>query len=172
MKRRPRRSIPATLTALVVLAAVSLTAVVTIQLIIGERPWIDYATVAGALHGTRWNELPLALGGALFVLLGLLLLFAAILPGRLTVLPLRAENSGAARHSYQSTLRSAATSVDGVSRAKLTVRRRRIDARVRTARTNPTGLADAVRAALEHRLGQIDPAVSPRISVKVVRSAK
>lgn len=163
MKRRPRRAGAAALAALVVAAFCTVVAVVAIQLILGERPWIDY----GAVAGTRWRELPIAVAGGALVLLGLVLVVAAVLPGRLTVLPLRPD-SGVARQSYRSTLRRAAANVDGVSRAKLTVRRRRLRAKVRTERTNTTGLADAVRSALTERLGQLDPATSPRISVKVV----
>ncbi|QFU88251.1 DUF6286 domain-containing protein [Amycolatopsis sp. YIM 10] len=167
MKRRPRRAVAAALTALVVAAVSAVVAVVAIQLILGERPWIDHTSVAGL----RWSDLPVAVAGGAFVLLGLVLALAAVLPGRLVVLPIRAD-SGITRHSYRSTLRRAAADVDGVSRAKLTLRRRRVSAKVRTERTNTTGLADAVRSALEHRLGQLDPSIGPRISVKVVRRAK
>ncbi|AXB43712.1 DUF6286 domain-containing protein [Amycolatopsis albispora] len=166
MKRRPRRSTPATLTALVLLGGCTVVAVAAIQLILGQRPWLDY----GVLHRIHWNELPVAVSGGVLVLSGLTLVLAAVLPGRLTILPLRGEtDSGASRRSYRSTLRSAAAGVDGVSRAKLTLRRRRVAAKVRTERTNPTGLAEAVRAAIEQRVAQIDPAVQPRISVKVAR---
>ncbi|MGC7097698.1 DUF6286 domain-containing protein [Amycolatopsis lurida] len=167
MKRRPRRVVAAALTALVVAAVSAVVAVVAIQLILGERPWIDHTSVAGI----RWNDLPVAVTGGAFVLLGLALVLAAVLPGRLTILPIRAD-SGIARHSYRATLRQAAADVDGVSRAKLTLRRRKVSAKVRTERTNTTGLAGAVRSALAQRLGQLDPATGPRISVKVVRRAK
>ncbi|MBN6041256.1 DUF6286 domain-containing protein [Amycolatopsis sp. 195334CR] len=167
MKRRPRRVVAATSAALVMAAGSTVVAVVAIQLILGERPWIDWNAVAGL----DWRALPIAISGGTLVLLGLLLGCAAVLPGRLTVLPLRPD-SGVSRPSYRSTLRRAAANVDGVSRAKLTVRRRRLSAKVRTDRTNTTGLADAVRSALAERLGRIDPATSPRISVKVVRRTK
>jgi hypothetical protein len=57
--------------------------------------------------------------------------------------------------------------VDGVTAAKLRLGRRKVAAVVRTNRTNTTGLGDAVRAAIEHRLDQINPANRPTLTVKV-----
>ena len=168
MKRRPRRSTPATLTALVLLAACAVVAVVAIQTILGEIPWFSYKSVADALHGARWNDLVVVLAGGGAVLLGLILLLTAFLPGKLTVLPLDGElDSGASRRSYRSTLRAAASTVDGVSGAKLKLKRRKVSARVTTGRTTTDGLDDAVRAAIEHRLDQITPAVRPTVKIKV-----
>ncbi|WP_340687779.1 DUF6286 domain-containing protein [Amycolatopsis coloradensis] len=174
MKRRPRRSVPAVLVALVVLAGCVLAATVAVQTIIGEKPWISYDTVASALYGTRWSDPLPAIAGGVVALLGLLLLVAAIVPGRPTVLPLESgTDSGASRRSYRSTLRTAASTVDGVSAAKLKVKRNKIVSVVTTGRTNTAGLADAVRAAIEHRLSQIGPAAVPavRVRVKATRSA-
>lgn len=171
MKRRPRRSTPAVLTALVLLAACALVAVVAIQMIIGEREWVDYRSVAATLHGMHWNDLGTALAGGVLALAGLLMLLAAILPGRATVLPLSGDpigmDSGATRRGLRSTLRAAASTVDGVAAVKLRLGRRKVAALVRTNRTNTTGLDDAVRAAIERRLDQIDPANRPIPTVKV-----
>ncbi|WP_410574787.1 DUF6286 domain-containing protein [Amycolatopsis sp. cmx-4-61] len=168
MKRRPRRSTPAVLVALVLLAGCVLAGVVAVQLILGQAPWISYADVAGRLHATRWNDLAPALVGAATGVLGLVLLAAAILPGELVVLPLQGETgSGASRRSYRSTLRVAASDVDGVSRAELKVGRRKVVARVRTARTNTEGLSDAVRTAIQRRLAQIAPVPVPAVRVRI-----
>ncbi|WP_409494093.1 DUF6286 domain-containing protein [Amycolatopsis sp. cmx-11-12] len=174
MKRRPRRSVPAVLVALVVLAGCVLAATVAVQTIIGEKPWVSYDAVATALHDTRWSDPLPAIAGGVVALIGLLLLVTAIVPGRPTVLPLEGgPDSGASRRSYRSTLRTAASTVDGVAAAKLKVKRRGIVSVVTTGRTNTAGLADAVRAAIEHRLAQIGPATVPavRVRVKATRSA-
>ncbi|WP_410599828.1 DUF6286 domain-containing protein [Amycolatopsis sp. lyj-90] len=174
MKRRPRRSLPAVLVALVVLAGCVLAAAVAVQTILGEKPWVSYDAVASALHDTRWSDPLPAIAGGVVALLGLLLLVSAIVPGRPTVLPLEGgTDSGASRRSYRSTLRTAASTVDGVSAAKLKLKRRGIVSVVTTGRTNTEGLADAVRAAIEHRLSQIGPATVPavRVRVKATRSA-
>ena len=64
MKRRPRRSAAAVLTAVVLLAACALVATVAIQTILGETPLIGYRAAADALHTTRWADLvPLIAGG-------------------------------------------------------------------------------------------------------------
>ncbi|WP_410665392.1 DUF6286 domain-containing protein [Amycolatopsis sp. lyj-84] len=168
MKRRPRRSIPATLTAIVLLAACALVAVIAIQMLLGETPWIRYDTVAGALHDMRWSDVVTAIAGGVAVLLGLILVLAAILPGKPTVLPLRGDpDSGASRRSYRSTLHAAASTVDGVSGATVKLKPRTVTAKVSTGRTTIDGLADAVRGAVEHRLDQIDPVLRPTVKVKV-----
>lgn len=171
MKRRPRRSTPAVLTALGLLVACALVAVVAIQMIIGASPLVDYRSVATTLHGMHWNDFGVALAGGVLALAGLLMLLAAILPGAPTVLPLSGDpvgmDSGATRRSLRSTLRAATSTVDGVSGAKLRLGRRKVAALVRTTRTNTAGLDDAVRAAIEHRLDQINLANRPSLTVKV-----
>ena len=171
MKRRPRRSLPAVLTALVLLAASALVAVVAIQMIINEKPWIDYGSVASTLHDTRWGDTVMLWVGVGVALIGLLLLAAALLPGRPTVLPLSGDrpdmDSGASRRSLRSTLRTAASTVDGVTTTKLWLGSRRARTAVRTNRANTAGLDDAVRAAVERRLDQITPAVRPNLTVRV-----
>jgi hypothetical protein len=177
VKRRPRRGVPAVLTAVVLVSACALVATVAIQTLLGRTPVIGYRAAADALHGVRWSDLPPALAGGAAVVLGLVLLLAAVLPGTPTVLPLdddeTAIESGASRRSYRSTLRAAASSVDGVSGAALSLGRRKVAAVVRTDRTNTDGLAEAVRASLDHRLDQITPSSRPelKIKIKAARSA-
>ena len=171
MKRRPRRSTPAVLTALVLLAACALVAVVAIQMIIGASAWVDYRSVASTLHGMDWNDLGTALTGGVLALAGLLMLLTAVLPGAPTVLPLNGDptgmDSGATRRGLRSTLRTGASTVDGVNAAKLRLGRRKVAVVVRTNRTNTTGLDDAVRTAIEHRLDQVNLADRPTLTVKV-----
>ncbi|WP_410586327.1 DUF6286 domain-containing protein [Amycolatopsis sp. lyj-23] len=168
MKRRPRRSVPALLTALVLLATCVLLAVSAIQLILGERPWISYDTVAATLHDLRWTDVLPAVAGGVLALAGLVLLLAAVLPGAATVLPVDGSfHSGVARGSYRSTLQAAAAGVDGVSGARVKLRSRRLKVRVDTTRTRPDGLADAVRAAVTDRLDRIGPATRPAVAVRV-----
>ena len=162
MKRRPRRGLAAAIVALVLCGAGALTAVVAIQMLLGERPWISYDWVARTLHDTHWPDTAVLIGGITLSVLGLLVLLAAVLPGRPTVLPLRDHesglDSGASRRSFRGTLRVAAASVDGVSAARLSLGRRKVRAAVRTNRVTTAGLDDAVRTAVEHRLAQIGPA--------------
>ncbi len=176
MKRRPRRGIAATVVALVLCAVGALCAVVAIQMLLGERPWVSYDRVAGTLHDTHWRDTAVLLAGTALSVLGLLVLAAALLPGKPTVLPLRANgsglDSGAARRGFRSTLRAAAASVDGVSAARLRLGRRKVRAAVRTHRVTTTGLADAVRSAVEHRLSQIGPATDLTVHARVASTRK
>jgi hypothetical protein len=168
VKRRPRRSTPATLTALVLLAACVFAAAVAIQLIFGQTPWVDYRTIARALHDTHWNDLGPALAGGAAALCGLVMLLSGMLPGKPTILPLRGDpDSGASRRSYRSTLRSTASTVDGVAGVKLKLRNRKVTVTVSTGRTTTDGLADAVGDAVTARIGQIDPVTHPAVKVKV-----
>jgi hypothetical protein len=171
MRRLPRRTIPAVITAVVLLSVCVLTAVSAIQLLAGRRPLISYAAIADLAHTTPWNSLAVASIACLVMLIGIILLLSAILPGRATVIPLQATetdmDTGASRRSLRSTLRAAATAVDGVTAATLTLRGKTVTAAVRTHRTTPEGLAEAVRAAISHRLDQISPATRPAVRVRV-----
>ncbi|WP_370964628.1 DUF6286 domain-containing protein [Amycolatopsis sp. cg9] len=168
MKRRTRRSAPAILTAVVLLAACVVVAVVAVQMIVATTPWFSYRSVARTLHDTRWHDPVTAVAGGVSASLGVILLLAALLPGKLTVLPLAGEpDSGASRRSYRSTLRTAASTVDGVSRARVRLGRRGVSAEVTTGRSSTDGLADAVRRALERRLDQLTPLPRPGVEVSV-----
>ena len=174
MRRLPRRTVPAAVTALVLLSVCVLTAISAIQLLAGQRPLISYAAIAGLAHTTHWDSLAVAAGAGLVMLAGLILLITAILPGRPTVIPLQPTgtdevlDTGASRRSLRSTLRAAADAVDGVTATTLTLRRRTVTAAVRTHRTTPEGLAEAVRAAISHRLDQVSPATRPAVRVRVI----
>ncbi|WNV88448.1 DUF6286 domain-containing protein [Umezawaea sp. Da 62-37] len=166
MIRRPRRSVPATLTAIVLLAVCVATATWTVQKLIGRTPYVP-------LPNPHWNDLSVAIAGGVLAVLGLVMLMAAVLPGKPMVVPLTEDESdaGASTRSLRTTLQAAADSVDGVTATKLKVRRGKVIAKVRTNRTNTDGLDDAVRAALDQRLSQI-PLVappSPRIRTRSAR---
>ncbi|WP_037370609.1 DUF6286 domain-containing protein [Amycolatopsis orientalis] len=168
MKRRTRRSFPASVTAVVVLAVCVLAAVAAIQRLTGHQPWLDYRAVAAAVHGAQWTDLVPALVSGAVAVLGLVLLWAALLPGKRRILPLTGTpDSGADATGYRTALRTAAAEVDGVDRAQVATGARKIKVRVKTARTRTDGLADAVRAAVESRLDRISPVRRPAVSVRV-----
>ncbi|MEU0796222.1 DUF6286 domain-containing protein [Amycolatopsis sp. NPDC005961] len=168
MKRRPRRSVPATLAALVLTAAGALAAIVAVQTILGERAWLDYGAVARRLNTLRWADFPVVAAGGAVAVVGLLLLAAALIPGTPVVLPLRGEpDSGASRRSFRATLRAAAARVDGVDNVGLKLGRRGVRVRVTTHRTRPDGIADSVRAAVAARIDRVDPARRPAVKVRL-----
>lgn len=174
MRRLPRRTIPAAVTALVLLGACVLTTISVIQLLADQRPLISYAAIAEWAHTTRWDSLAVAAGAALVMLIGLILLITAVLPGRPTVIPLQDKDTeavldtGASRRSLRGTLHAAANAVDGVTATTLRLRGKTVTAVVRTHRTTREGLGEAVRAAISHRLDQISPATRPAVRVRVI----
>ncbi|GAB2997208.1 DUF6286 domain-containing protein [Amycolatopsis acidiphila] len=171
MIRRSRRSLAATVVALVGLAACALVATSAIQLLLHKTPVLDYTRAANAAHDTNWSELPVVIGGAVLAALGLALLLPAVLPGRPLVLPLRETGapliSGAGTRGMAAVLRSAAESVEGVAAVKLKLRRKTVTARVDAGRLAPEDLGEQVRAALEDQLGRIDPATRPHVRVHI-----
>ncbi|ACU36730.1 MULTISPECIES: DUF6286 domain-containing protein [Actinosynnema] len=175
MKRLPRRSAPAVLVALAVLAACALVTTVAVRQAFGLSPWIDPRAVAGALHGARWTDPLVVLAASVCAVLGAVLLLCALLPGAPTVLPLRDDDpdsdhaleSGVTRRSLRNVLRATASSVDGVTTAKLALTRRAATATATTDRTGTTGLADAVRVAVAERLDRVGPLDRPTVTVRL-----
>ncbi|MFE0020590.1 DUF6286 domain-containing protein [Amycolatopsis sp. NPDC059021] len=170
MIRRPRRGLPASLLALVLLAACVLIVVALVQRLVGERPFLSYDAIAERVHATTWHTLPVLVWGGVAVLAGLVLLVLAVVPGRPTVVPLTEEagfDSGITRRGVLVSLRGAANSVDGVTAARIRLGRKKVVAHVRTSRDNTDGLADAVRVTLARRIEEIGPENPPEVRVRV-----
>ncbi|MGW6446884.1 DUF6286 domain-containing protein [Lentzea sp. NPDC055074] len=165
MTRRSRRVLTATLTALVLLAASVLVAVTAVQLALGEPPFLPYDSLVGSVHDLTWSAREVAVAGGVVAAIGLLLLLAAIVPGRARTAALDQHTAVSVR-GLRNALRSAAV-VDGVESAAVKVRRRRVRAVVRTRRAVVDGLGDTVRTALEHRVGEFALARPPQVVVRV-----
>jgi hypothetical protein len=168
--RRPARVGPAALVALVLLAAAVLVAVSCVQVLIGAQPWVPFATAAATAAAlTPSSPAVLATAGAI-ALVGLALVGAAVLPGPATVLPLSSADgpvrAGVTRGGVRVTLAAAAGRVDGVARADVQVRRRRVVARIRTDRSDPGPVTDRVRDALAARLADIGLDRRPAVRVR------
>ncbi|MEU7788558.1 DUF6286 domain-containing protein [Amycolatopsis sp. NPDC049159] len=163
------------LTALVVLAACALVVTALVQRLLGERPVLSFEAIAGRVHETTWNELPVLVGGGAAVLVGFVLLAAAVLRGRPVVLalsPAAGVEAGTTRHGLRTSLRATAAGVDGVATAALKLGRRKVRVKVRTNRTNTEGLAAAVETAVSRRLEQVGLAEPPRVRVRVRGGAR
>ena len=89
---------------------------------------------------TRWNALVIRVWSAILIVIGALILAIELKPRRVTRLRLRtadeATDAALTRSGLARTLRAAATGIDGITGAAVTVRRRRarVAARVRCAR--------------------------------------
>ncbi|QIZ38094.1 DUF6286 domain-containing protein [Saccharopolyspora sp. ASAGF58] len=174
MIRRPRRSVPATVVAVVLLALVVLAATAAIQHLLGYDPIVSPQALAAPVVGRAWNDPVIIIAGVIATLFGLILLATALRPGTPTVLPLADDpgtgrehtDTGVSRRSLRRDLTSIAAAADGVSAARLKVGRRRITVTVRTPVADTGGIPEQVRGLLADRLDDINPARRPALRIK------
>ena len=171
MKRRSRRSLAAGLVAVALVALCAFAVAVSIQVLMDPRRLDDVTRTVGVLNTVRWGDITVVAVAAGVGLIGLVLVLAAIVPGRLIIVPLAdddtAISAGVGRRSLSSALRRGVLAVDGVSAVSLKRRRRKIVAVVRTSRGTTDGLADAGRAAVDGVLDHIELGARPTVAVKV-----
>jgi Family of unknown function (DUF6286) len=123
---------------------------------------------------TRWNQLVVQVWSAILIVIGALILALELKPRRVTRLPLRssddATDAAVTRGGLAGTLRAAATGVDGISSAAVTVRRRRarvIATSAARGRAATDALKPPVTQALTSRLDNLDLRHPPRLTVRV-----
>lgn len=175
MIRRPRRSTPASLVALVVLAAAAAVVVAVVQSLLGRTPFVSLPDLLAVTATQRWDS-PATVAVAVVVgVIGLVLLTAALRPGRPTVLPLGAATgpdgrpgarTGVRRRSLATDLAATAATVPGVTGATVSVARNRITVRARVAAADPAAVSAQVRDRLGARVVEIGPATRPRLRVR------
>lgn len=171
MTQRTRRTLPAALTAAVLLAVCLLVAVSCAQALTGQPPWLPFDALAHL--GTELTvRSPLVVALAVIIgVLGLVLLVAAAAPGAVTVLALDPGPSGLAsgvtRRSLVRALQVSATGVDGVDKADVRLGTRRIRAKITTPLHEPGALREQVVRALTDRLADVAPTHTPVIRVRI-----
>lgn len=161
MIRRPRRTVLAVLIALLLLVACLAVIVSLIQRLTGSREFFSYHSAARELHALSWDNPLVAAAALIAVAIGVLLLLAAVLPGRATVLPLRHAGpadriaAGVHRKDLCAVLGAAANSVAGVHSARVRIRRHTVTVTARTDLHDSQGLADRVCDAVGNRVQEI-----------------
>jgi hypothetical protein len=126
------------------------------------------------LHTLTWNDpAPMAAGGGL-ALVGLLLVLAAVLPGRTRTAPLAGDDprfvTGLSRSSLRAALQATVTDVPGVDAATVRLRGRlrpRAEIRAVGGFRDPGDLGEQVADAVRDRLADLDPVRVPEIAVHV-----
>jgi hypothetical protein len=126
------------------------------------------------LHTLAWDEpAPMAAGGGL-ALTGLLLILAAVLPGRTRTAPLAGDDprfvTGLGRSSLRAALHATVLGVPGVDAATVHLRGRlrpRAEIRATGGFRDPGDLAEQVADAVRDRLADLDPVRVPEIAVHV-----
>lgn len=174
MIRRPRRSTPAIIVAALLLAVCVLVVVAVVQSLLGQTPFLTLAQLLSITSSQRWSSAATITAAIVLALLGLVLLVAALRPGKPTVLPLGrlqypngdpGADAGVRRHTLVKDLTATAESIAGVTAADLSARRHSVTARVRIAAADPTAVRGQVHDRLEARIAQIGPAT--RLKVRV-----
>lgn len=130
--------------------------------------------VIGRIHVLTWDDTaPMAAGGGL-ALAGLLLVLAAVLPGRTRTAPLAGDDprfvTGLGRSSLRAALRATVVDVPGVDSATVRLRGRlrpRAEIRVVGGFRDPGELGEQVADAVHDRLAGLDPVRVPVVAVHV-----
>ena len=173
---RPRRVLPAVLAASSLTAAGGSVAAQVVSTLLGHpllRPG-ELARAGRLAHVLRWSDpAVLATAGGL-ALAGLLLVLAALLPGRTRTVALAGDDPafvlGVRRSSLRSALRRETLHVPGVEDAKVRLRGRlrpRATVRVVTGFRNPGNLGDQLADAVRARLDDLDPVRATRVAVRL-----
>ncbi len=135
---------------------------------------VHWATWDSWAKETRWDALVIKVWSIILIIVGVLLLAFELKPRRSTRLSLRSDekatDAAMTRKGLAGALRAAATEIDGISSAAVTVRRRR--ARV-AAKSTARGAAAAgalkepVIQAVGRRLDDLQMRHPPRLTVRV-----
>lgn len=199
MTRRPRRSLPATLVALVVLVGCVLMTLSSIQVLAGQRPLVPFADLARDGEHLHWNASAVIAAGAAAAGVGLVLLAAGLWPGKPTVLPLAPadppgdselagdgqapgdgeqcvtwwpSDAGVTRRGLSTALRTTLAGTAEVSKPKVRVRRRRIIGKARTESHDTTTVHGRAAAELDRAVATVRLHHPPRLRVHVSRARR
>src|SRR5580704_14094471 len=133
-------------------------------------PWTTWYHWAAT---TRWNALVIRVWSVILIAAGVILLAVELKPRRVTRLPLRSDDDCTqavlTRRGVARTLRAAATGIDGITAAAVTVRRRRARVIATAAARGRAAapLQEPVSQALHRRLDDLDLDRPPRLMVRV-----
>ncbi|MBG6218236.1 hypothetical protein IWX75_002717 [Arthrobacter sp. CAN_A6] len=175
LRRRSSRTVPATITSLILLALAVTGAWVGIsRLITGTWPSF-LAPIRQSLSGLTWASPAIWTAAVILTIVGLVLFLAAILPGKHTTLRLRGPDGADSRSaetviSRRGLAKIASTHLDqadGVDSASVTATARKVTADVRTPLHNAPELRGKLQSSLERKFDQIGVDPSPRVTVRV-----
>jgi hypothetical protein len=175
---RPRRMVPAMIVAAVLVVVSALAAAGIIAVLAGRRLDILHADAIGRwLAGLSWSDPVAKVVGAVVVLVGLLLVVIAIVPGRPRVVALNCAEpdvvAGITRRGLRCVAAVAASDVDGVDRVRTKARGRRVRVKVTTPLRDSAdagAVAGRTRQAVEKALDDLDLARPVRVAVRLRRS--
>jgi hypothetical protein len=171
---RPRRVYPAIVVGAVLAAAAILTAAEIITALLDRSPLLlPIASLARLGRNTHWDHLTALITAGAAGAVGLLLVALALWPRRPKVIALASEDPdvvlGISQGGLRRHLAQAAEGVDGIARAKVKIRRRRIRVRAASPLRSTSGLADLIHQAVTDRIDRLAPLRHRKILVTVRR---
>ncbi|QBI52718.1 DUF6286 domain-containing protein [Streptomonospora litoralis] len=172
---RPRRSWPALIVGVLVLGVAALAAAEVASALAGA-PMRNAVTTAadGYAAETRWSDPVVQVASAVAAAIGLLLILAALVPGRGRFTALRTGDPalvvGLSRSALRRTLAAAAQDVGGVRGARVSVGRRRVRVRIRTDLRDAPELRGEVASAVQQRLAELAPVYGFKVNTRVRRT--
>ncbi|ATG53373.1 alkaline shock response membrane anchor protein AmaP [Brachybacterium ginsengisoli] len=171
--RRPARTVPATLLGLLLLAAGATALWLLITLLV-DGSWPASARSALAAVGAqRLDSTPMLVAAGVLAALGLLLLLAALLPGRPSRgLVLAGDVPGGTAVAHRDLARRVTRrveAVDGVHSARTTLSGRRLQVLARTVVDDSETVLRAARTAVEESVDELRPETALRTRVRIQR---
>ncbi|MFF5208792.1 DUF6286 domain-containing protein [Streptosporangium sp. NPDC000396] len=159
---RPRRVIPATITAALMVVIGALIAVEVISALLGKPVrWVPYDRLLSWASSTTWNDPVVMAIAGLITALGLLLVLLALVPGRPRLIPIRTGDPdlivGMQPRGFTRALAHTARQVPGVDRATVKLRGRTAQVTAHSPLRDTTGLAQAVQRAVTERIAALGP---------------
>ena len=170
---RPKRTIPALLTALVLAAAAIVTGIAAIAAMARGHSKIAPLTWLGPVGRARWDHPATLAVSAIVCLLGLVLLALALTPGRSRLVALASDDprtvTGITRTGLRRHLATIASRVDGVSRARVRLHGNRLRVTAKSPLRDTSELPGQVTQAVSTRLAELRPLKPMRVRVAVRR---
>lgn len=168
LRRRPSRTVPATVTALVLVLGGAALAWAGIAGLTGDTTLAEGSLTAGS--GLAWGSPALYAAVAVLTVLGLVLLFAALVPGRRTLLTAGSTWGGPegtttvlSRSAVERFAAARAEQIDGVSSARSSLRGSRLKMSVTTYLLSTGDLQQTVRDAVQSSVDDLGLESAPRV---------
>jgi hypothetical protein len=171
---RPRRVLPAVLSALLLAVAAIALAMEDISTKVSGKPdLVPNSTFGHLARQTQWSSHGVLAVGAAAAAIGVVLLVLALVPGRSRLLPVQSADpqtvTGISRHSLRRYLADAATTVDGISSASVRLHRKSVTVIARSHLRDISGLRPGVTEAVQDRLDSLRPLTPLALRTKLRR---
>lgn len=179
LRPRPARVIPATIVAVVIIAAgAALIALAILRLQDGQ--WPGAATFMADTGSRQWGARSVAAGGGIIAVAGLVLLLCGILPGSASQhsSPTRGGSESVAsseavvtRRGTERLVENRVHAVDGVGTCKARFKSKSLSVTVRTPLRDHEQLREAVRSAAQENLTENLEGRTPQLNVRMVSTS-